>query len=1387
MQQPLPRNINIDQKYMRIVHLFICFLTTILFSLISGISSIAQTGYFETIKESNLLNSNYINHIYQDSYGYIWISTGFGLNCYNGYGITSLSIPSPFSSVPVSLEVTQVLEDTYRNLWIATSTGLASYNLVTQQFKWHSLKNEKTNIEPIAIQNLFLDKNKSLCVLTSDACYQYLNETRIFKNLGIPASKNGSYRNMVEDRNGNLWITNKSELMKWDIETSQSSIYSHNIKNPHSIGDLDLNGLFVDHEGNLWVALSSGLNKYIASKDCFERHESVGGVLSIAEDKQGIIWLATWEDGLCKYNPHSETLSKFLNNPEDPFSILSNSIKCISFDSTGNLWIGTNGNGVNIYNKNYWRFKQFRSIPGNSNSLNNNVIRSFAENDKVLWIGTEDGGLNAYNQLTGKFAHYFNITPPVNKRSSLVVLAICEDNNQQLWLGTVAGLHKFNPSKGGYEFQSLSCLSDILTQIWCITKDENGILWLGTSEGLVRFDSKSKQTELFKSDQDNRNSISNNGIPSILALNNGKLWIGTKNGLNYFDSQTKQFKQYLHNEKETNSIADNSINHIFLSSNGDIWIATNNGLSKYNAVADNFTNINTQNWPSSFLLGILEDHNKNLWISSHQGIIHVDSKGKLIKAYDINDGLQSNQFLAGAFLKSKNGEMFFGGVNGFNSFKANEIKINTTPPQIQLNSLFINNQEVKAGSPRSPLSESLQSTKKITLNYNQNTFNLGFTALNYIHSEKSQYAYKLEGFNNEWINCGTRRMAFFTNVPYGKYQFHVKACNSDGIWNEKGIALEIMIRPPIWARWWARVIYFLIPIVLLYFFRKYSIIAVEVKNALKLEKLEKEKVKEVYNLKMRFFMNISHEFRTPLTLIIDPIENALTQLGENSSLRKTLALSHKNALRMLGLVNQLLEFRKIETGNTALKITGHDIVDFTENLAESFREKAEKHRITFETRSAQKPIMLWFDAEKMDIILFNLLSNAFKYTPEHGRITISISVGTNVVAAIVPNRFALKKQTKQTREYVQIEVEDTGMGISPENVTKIFTRFFQVSDQQQIVEKGTGIGLSLTKDLVELHHGQIGVASNLNIGSRFFIQFPTGNEHFSQSEIVSEESEKMYINDPVTKKVLDEDVEVFEEREETASVRNYVILFVDDNPDISSYVKMNLEKIYKIYIGKNGQEGFDLALKHMPDLIITDVMMPEIDGIELTRKIKKNEITRHIPVILLSARSAIESQREAIGEGAIDYITKPFKIDLLQLKIRSILADREMLHAKYKNALISPSVEIVYSSADEKFMKKLYELVKQNIDEPDFDVDQIVDQIGMSRAQLYRKLNSLTGQSVKEFVRNIRLRSAAELLHKGDLRVGEIMGMVGISNRAYFVKCFKEMYGVNPSDYKSGN
>lgn len=1341
--------------------------------------------YFEPLPNEHLLHSSYINTLCQDQYDRIWIGTEYGLNYFDGYDIYSHSLPGAdtlFDSWP---DIQLILADSNSNLWILTSRGVVAYNLETQQHQWQRIMVGNTAKYPLYYYHLTIHQS-SIYLLTDAGCFIKNMEEPAFRKLELPPMAIDGMENMEIDRDGRFWLCNTQKIVLHDPKQNKTRLFKHSADKPEGPGALDINGIFIDSQGTAWFALSSGLNRFDREKAVFNRFEGVGGVFSMVEDPEGYFWLATWEDGLCRFDPRTGEVVKHRNKKEDPFSISSNSLRCLIRDNYGNIWTGTNGNGVTVLKNNYWKFRHYQQSATNPYGLNNNNIRCFAHTTGKLWIGTENGGLNCLDRATGKFSHYFSLSDQGIKRVNSVVLAICEDNTGRLWIGTLGGLHIFAPGSQGYRYAPVHSMPESLPQIWTITKDDAGMLWLGTNIGLVSFNPETRTSKTFHHSPNQPGSLSDDRIPAIMADSPNELWVGTKNGLNKVDLRTMISQRYFHQTKDTNSLPGNQINHIFKARDNTIWVSTNYGLARYNRAKDCFVRIPTNQWPSQVILGMVEDNNQLLWISTQNGILNYTPAEQTFTIYDYRDGLQGNKFSAGAFYAAPNGELFFGGTNGFNSFFPSSIIKNPTPPKVIINKLIINNDEMQVGALHSPLKKWLPYLNELTLSYNQNTFSLGFLAINYLHTQKNQYAYILEGFDEGWVYCNDRRMAYYTNVPHGKYRFRVKACNNDGVWDQQGVSLDLVIRPPLWASWWARIMYAIIPLILLYFFRKYSIIAVEAKNQMLLDRVEKEKVKELYNMKIRFFMNISHEFRTPLTLIIDPIENVMKQLEENSPIRKTLTLSHRNAIRMLNLINQLLEFRKIETGNVSLHVSELEIVGFINEIATSFKEKAEQKQIQFEVRANPDVIQVWCDPDKLEKILYNLLSNAFKFTASQGRISVLVSVEKRNV----PNRtkrFGVWYSTKeQLRDFVRIEIEDTGRGISPAHIDRIFERFYQIESPASQTQKGTGIGLALTKDLVDLHHGNIEVKSIENIGSRFVVFLPLGKDHFSPGDLADTTTIR---TSPYLTGQMTEQPQVSDNETEPADIQPHenLLLFVDDNADIVTYVKLNLSSAYNILVGTNGREGLDLALKHLPDLIITDVMMPEMDGIELTRALKNNDITRHIPIVLLTARTAAEAQHEALTEGATDYITKPFSIQLLELKIRNILADRKILQDKNKKNIFAPSVDIKYDSADETFLKKLVDLIEKNISEPNFEVETIVGQIGMSRAQLYRKLNSLTGQSVKEFVRNIRIRSAAKLLEKGDLRINEVMTLVGINNRAYFIQCFKEQYGVNPSEYKKSS
>ncbi|MEO0472122.1 MAG: response regulator, partial [Bacteroidota bacterium] len=733
----------------------------------------------------------------------------------------------------------------------------------------------------------------------------------------------------------------------------------------------------------------------------------------------------------------------------------------------------------------------------------------------------------------------------------------------------------------------------------------------------------------------------------------------------------------------------------------------------------------------------------------------------------------------------QNGKLLFGGVNGFNVFQPDNLYMNPFPPEIAFTSFQILNRPINAGDQfngRVILEKSISQTEQIHLNYDENSFSVEFAALHFSAPTKNQYAFRLEGFQEEWayVDAG-KRFATFTNLGPGEYTLQVKASNNDGLWNNQIKNLVIRISPPFWQTWWAFLIYFFTFVGLLWAFRRYTVIGIREKHDLVLERLDKEKTEEIQQLKLQFFTNISHEIRTPLTLITGPLEYLLTS-GRGLAYEdreKQYLLIRKNADFLLRLVNQLLDFRKIDQKQFSLKVFESDIVSYVKEITEPFQFIANKKNLTYTFHADVPHLTAWFDPDIIDKTLNNLLSNAFKFTPEGGKVEVHIS-------ALTP------AETKGTSisglHGLELRILDSGPGIPEEDREHVFDRFFKSKQDSGENSLGAGIGLSYTRDLIHLHQGIIKVEPATLGGACFVVQIPVEGAAYNQENIGAPSELRTREQIPIWDQYKDEtEAEKTQEEstnnEETAP--QVSILVVDDNKDIRSFVRNALQQSYQIYEAEDGIEGLEMAKEHSPDLIISDIMMPRMNGIELCQELKSNPLTSHIAVIMLTARASDESEKESLEFGADAYIRKPFKLDLLQLKVKNLLRLRNQIHQQFRKEVILQPEAVSATSTDEIFLKKAMDLIEEHMTDPDFNVENMAVEIGMSRSKLYLKLKALTGQSSSEFIRRVRLKRAVQLLESSDLTVKEIMYMTGFNTASYFSKCFKKVYGIVPSEYVS--
>ncbi|MDN5211814.1 two-component regulator propeller domain-containing protein [Fulvivirgaceae bacterium BMA12] len=1373
--------------------------------------------YFDHITTEEGLSQNDVNCIYQDQLGFMWFGTHDGLNKYDGYGFT---IFKPDANKPGSISsnlIYSMVGDKDGNLWIGTTgSGIDRFDRNTEQFtnyKFQAGDDGSLNSDHVIV--VYVDSQNRLWVGTTEGLnLMDLNNyadgaqfTRFSSGdlFGIGPDGNNIF-SIYEDSRKKLWIGTHGGLYQLILNEHGEAGF-HLVGKDKGLGQFPVRDILEDKQGRLVVATEKGLYYQ-------ENQHTVAGFMKISEgqyfkiklDAQGNIWSGN-DEGLSKfagYGPEKmpHLVARHSIDLSNPRSLNKNVIRCLYRDQMGIMWIGTNGGGVNKFDPQRKQFRHFRNTL-NPGSLSYNKIRAIYEDSNgTIWIGTEGGGLNMQSSADdsdsyNNFKNFQVIT------KSFAIAEINQGNKKTLLFGseTTPTLFKLDISNpNNIKEENILPVQGVSNSVFTILQDHRRNVWIGTYKGGVyRWTPQPGEEDYkiahFQNDPGNLRSVSSDIIRNIYEASDGSIWFGTGDGLNKLapeevGKEDPGFTIYKNIPGDARSISHNYILALHESSAGDLWIGTfGGGLNKFvpgrGENAGSFISYSeSEGLPNNVIKGILEDDEGYLWLSTNKGLSRFDPVREHFKNYDVNDGLQSNEFQELACYKRKNGEMLFGGINGFNAFYPMNITDNSFEAETVIANFLILNKPVKIGTQingRVLLENPVSNTSEIRLKYKENSFSFEFSALHFAAPGKNKFAYKLEGFNQDWIyTSADNRFATYTNLSPGDYTFKVKASNNDGLWDPSPASIDIIVIPPWWRTKLAYVIYGLLILALLIAFRKYTIIRTTEKHQLMLEHMEKEKTDEMQRMKLEFFTNISHEIRTPLTLIKGPLEYLLkneANLGGKER-QQQYTLMQKNSNYLIRLVNQLLDFRKIDQGKMKLYLCQADIVNFIQETTGPFLFLANKKNIRYTIDAPSNPVEAWFDPDAMEKIVNNLLSNAFKFTLENGAITVSIK------KTRFPEEGGHHSGATGKSDWVTIEVSDTGCGIPPEKMDHIFDRFYVDKEKYERNKQGIGIGLSFTKSLVELHNGSIQVESEINDGTTFKISFPLGKDFYEEGETIQYHSQF-----PHGRLSVDTGLETVEEEnmvdnELLQSDSNLpVLLIIDDNADIRTFIKQGLADKYQIYQAEDGAQGLKVMKTVVPNIIICDIMMPVMDGIEFCTNIKSNEQTSHIPIILLTAKTNAESEVEGLKTGADDYLKKPFDMEVLELKIKKIINYREDLRKRFRLELTMEPSEVTVTSADEKFLGQAMGVIEDHMMDTEFNVETMVKELGLSRSNLYLKLKELTGLSSSEFIRNIRLKRAVQLLKQGDLSVKEVMYRTGFNTASYFSKCFKKQFGMVPSDY----
>ncbi|GGA98830.1 MULTISPECIES: hybrid sensor histidine kinase/response regulator transcription factor [Mucilaginibacter] len=1329
------------------------------------------------------LMGNAVNAIVKDNNGMMWVGTSESLNRYDGRKFKVYTLGAKRQVEPGSYEISSISMDRAGTLWVGTiGFGLYYYDKAADDFKSFSspLKGQRLS-QGVITAVCANDKNEiwvgtvnGLDVISPDRKYISHFETGTGKPGQIPVKSMGC---IFEDSYSRIWICTNLGLYLYDDTHKGFKAFRHQKNDTRSLPSDVVMTVSQDKAGNLWVGTANGLSRLDKDGEHFVNYcyndkdeTSLCGdiVYSIAADDKDHIWVGT-EGGLNVMDIHTGKSIRYRHDPRDPYSLNSKSIRSIYIDPKGIYWVGTYMGGINKYDKNLTLFNYVQPTELDPYGLRAPIVSSFAQkNDNELYVGTDGGGLSIFNNKTNRFTH-IAIQPKEKINSAgLPVLAMLLDHKKQLWIGTFGhGLFKLNTANNSYtQFTGGSGKLNISqNNIFCFKEDRSGNVWIGTNgAGIDIFDAKADSFRRFKPalvSVKGYKMPSNGYIRAFEEDNDGNMWIGSYGtGIAIYNPATKVFDTL--NPINTGlPIAE--VLSLKRDTNGNMWIGTNgDGLFFYDHRLKKITpfKYNSQ-LPNGVICKILQDKTNNIWFSTNQGIGRIDPADQKLYVYCNDNGLQNNVFLNGSGIIAADGTLYFGGVDGFNYFKGSDVRLNKNLPPVVLTTLSIDNKRISPNRDN-PLPVNISEAKEITIKYKQD-ISINFVALNYTLPQQNRYSYILEGFSNTWKNAGTSTTASYTNLDPGEYTFRVRASNNDGKWNDTGTSLKIIVKPPFWMTIYAYVLYVLLAFGVLLLIRRQGVKKLKKKLHDEQERKAAEARHELDEMKIKFLTNLSHEFRTPISLIMAPVDKLLEQ-PNSGPVTEQLGVIKRNSRRLLNLVNQLLDFRKLEENELKLNLVEGEFISFVREVADSFYDLANRKKIVTVFKTAGERLFVKFDHDKVERILFNLLSNAFKFTMPGGQITVEV---TAPVISEDGNSYRLG-----------ISVADTGTGIATEQVKHVFDRFYQADAQPAILNQGSGIGLSITRELVQLHGGEIGVKSELGKGSIFSLSISLPVINLSETAMHEQNTPEAA---PV---IIDDDRDNKPKTAIATGVNRLHVLVIEDNDEMRQYLSESLAATYKVSEAANGREGWHKALAVHPDLIVSDISMPYMDGIQLSCKLRADKRTSHIPIILLTAMASQKEQLAGLELGVNDYLTKPFNFDILNIKIKNLLHLNKSLKETYQKKIKVIPADMDIESSSERFIKDVVMYIEKNINNPKFSVEEISHHFSMSRGSFYSKITELTGEPPVEFIRSIKLDKAAILLEKTDLTIAEIAYSIGFSTPHYFTKSFKAKYNVLPSEYR---
>lgn len=1304
-----------------------------------------QTYTFHHLRTDNGLSNSYVKSILKDSYGFLWIGTEAGLNRYDGYEFKVYNAQPNSKSQLAYDDIYGLQEDGMGNIWIEARESYMVYNRSKDCF----INNPAALLKRLGITiskgyRVYVDKAKDLWVLNGTTLYVYNIAKKALRTYNT--GSRGSTE--MGDNGENLYLCLKSGgLKKFSKLTGMQS----GIDVPQSV-----KSQMPNKDCKVYVDSRDGIFLFTGSSDvAFYLKNSATGwkkvgfdsalnaecniVLDVIDDENGNLWIGTDHKGLFIYNTDDGHTTNITHNKNNNNSISANNVPCLYKDDTGTIWLGHNKRGMSYYNDSFHNLVNIDA--GDAKDIS--IIMEDRKGN--IWLGTDGNGLYLKDMLNGGTVKKMPIP-------SVAVVSLEEDRNGRIWIGTyLNGLYCYE--NGTFKHYTRSNSKLVSNDIWSLKEDRYGTLWIGTlGLGVQYVKAGSATFEPLP--------FPGTGLEYAVEMfydGGDKLYVGTTTGLYIVDIYTRKYIKQEGNKKGSQKLRQVTVSNIFKDDSANLWLGHPKGLSIWDTKKDTLYYIDKDTGLSdNSIRGIVEDNHRQIWVTTSngisvlsaerddKGIIHISSRN-----FSTKDGLPDNYFNNHAICKLHNGDILLGGTEGYTLVNPNKVAEKNNPlSKVLFTGLSLGNSKVQIDSLYNGhrlLDKPIWNTPSITLRHNDKLLSIQFTTGDLVNADKVKYAYKLEGFNNQWVTLNDNTV-LFSSLPPGNYTLMVKASNSDGVWSDQASTLQIIVTPPFYLSGWAIALYIIIAIAIPIVF----IIRTKKHHHQKLEQqklqLEREQEKSLNEMKLKFFTNISHDLRTPLTLITIPLQNILSQ-DLADGLRHKLSIINKNVDQLMVLINSLLDFRKLDVGAEHLNLTGADFVKFIREKAMLFNTYASDRSVSYSFSSRVDALPMQFDPIKLEKVLYNLLSNAFKYTPNGGNVAVYIY---------------------REDDNVCVNISDTGYGIKEEDKKNIFQLFYQAFQKKE--NTGSGIGLHIVSEYVHMHGGTVEVTDNAPQGSIFTVKLPV---HEVNPEDIYDEAEIAGIQ-PVEKVLA---------HTEVSDKPRPALLLVDDNKDFCEFIADSLSDGYTILLAHNGFEAIAQLEENHIDLVISDVMMPEMDGVELCRRIKTNLNWSHIPVLLLTARTAEEYKIEGLEMGADDYLTKPFNFNLLKLRIQKFLEWTQRSHSSFSQKIDVSPAEITITSLDEHLIEKAIKTVEDNMSNPDFSVEELGEAVGLSRSHLYKKLMFITGKSPSEFIRTIRLKRAKELLEKSQLQIAEIGYKVGFNSPKRFTLNFKNEFGIAPSDY----